>query len=208
VLAIRRRQRRNLLATLLLSQGVPMLMAGDEFGRTQRGNNNAYCQDNEISWLDWGLRDVESATVRFVSFLTQIRRENPVFRRTSFLSGVAHPESQLKDVTWLKENGTEMTETDWRDPARRTLGVLLDRAGVDPQRREPGDREAGGSFLLLLNAGENAIDFTLPAPVASEHWEVVLDTGQESVSEPTDVYRTGHVYVVGPQSLTLLGEPR
>jgi len=208
VLSTRRRQRRNLLATVLLSQGVPMLMAGDEFGRTQRGNNNAYCQDNELSWVDWRLREQNADMVQLVSFLTRIRRENPVFRRTSFLSGVAHPESRLKDVTWLKEDGAEMAETDWRDPGRKTLGVLLDRTGVDPSHRDLDDRDPGGSFLLLLNAGSGTVSFTLPAPVAGESWEVILDTGQESVAVPTDAYRIGQVYSLGPQRLALLGEPR
>ncbi len=207
VLATRRRHRHNLLATTMLSQGVPMLMAGDEFGRTQHGNNNAYCQDNDLSWVDWDLRQQDSGTIRLVALLTRIRRENPVFRRISFLRGVAHPESRLKDVTWLKENGAEMSEVDWRDPDRRTLGVLLDRTGVDPDHRDPDDREPGGSFLLLFNAGNGPVDFTLPAPIASEAWAVVLDTGMETAAFPDDAYGIGQAYPLGAQCLALLGEP-
>jgi len=207
VLALRLRQQLNLLTTVLLSQGVPMLMAGDEFGRTQRGNNNAYCQDNELSWVDWRLRDENPDTVRLVSSLTSIRRENPVFRRTSFLSGIAHPESRLKDVTWLREDGAEMSEQDWRDPGRRALGVLLDRTAVDTTRRDPEDRDAGGSFLLLFNAGDASVDFTLPAAVEAESWIVVLDTSSAEPPDQTTDRPVGTAYSVAAHSLALLGEP-
>jgi isoamylase len=208
ILEVRRRQRRNLLATVLLSQGVPMLMAGDEFGRTQQGNNNGYCQDNALSWIDWKMREEEADLVQFVRFLGHIRRQNPVFRRTGFLEGVVHPVSSLKDVTWLSQEGSEMTESDWRDPRRQCLGVLLDRTGVDVRHRDPSDRHPGGSFLLLFNASAADVEFTLPAPISADRWEVAVDTRQETVSVPTDGYRTGHVYSLAPHSLVLLGEPR
>ena len=107
-----------------------MVLAGDELGRTQGGNNNAYCQDNEISWLDWTLVGTRSDLTDLVRLLIAVRRDNPVFRRTAFLEGTTHPESRLKDVTWLREDGHEMTEEDWRNPDRQTLAVLLDRTGV------------------------------------------------------------------------------
>jgi glycogen operon protein len=206
ILRLRRRQRRNLLATVLLSQGVPMLMAGDEFGRTQGGNNNAYCQDNELSWVDWDLARSDADTVQFVGFLNRIRRENPVFRRISFLEGVVHPVSSLKDVTWLRENGQEMTESDWRDAKRRTLGVLLDRTGVDIRHRGPHDRDPGGSFLLLFNASSSDVEFTLPAPISGDLWQVVLDTREETAAVTAAGFRQGHVYAVSDRSLVVLGE--
>jgi glycogen operon protein len=204
IVRLRNRQRRNLLATMLLSQGVPMLLAGDEMGRTQKGNNNAYCQDNDISWLDWELTHSEPDLTGFVARLIRIRRDNPVFRRTAFLEGIAHPESRLKDVTWLREDGQEMTEDDWRDPHRRTLGVLLDRTGVDLLYRREDDLELGHSFLLLFNAASEPIEFSVPQPISSEIWEVVLDTREDAATVPTDGYRRGHAYSLYPNSLALL----
>ena len=207
ILRLRHRHQRNLLATVLLSQGVPMVLAGDEIGRTQSGNNNAYCQDNEMSGLDWTQRDSSANMTGFMALLTRIRRDNPVFRRTTFLEGVVHPESRLKDVTWLREDGCEMTEPDWRDPHRHGLGVLLDRTGIDLRHREEGDQDPGHSFLMLFNAGPKPVEFTLPAPISAELWEVVMDTREETATVPTDGYRTGHVYSLYPQSMALLRDP-
>lgn len=207
ILRLRRRQRRNLLATVLLSQGVPMVLAGDELGRTQRGNNNAYCQDNALSWIDWALHGTRADLSDFVARLTRIRQDNPVFRRTTFLEGVVHPESRLKDVAWLREDGSEMTEPDWRNPHRHGLGVLLDRTGVDLKHRDESDQDPGHSFLILFNAGLVPIQFTLPAPISADLWEVVLDTREETASVPADGYRMGHIYSLYPQSLAVLRDP-
>jgi glycogen operon protein len=203
---LRLKQRRNLLATLLLSQGVPMLLAGDEFGRTQQGNNNAYCQDNELSWVDWTLAGEEAESIRFVRDLIRLRLENPVFRRVAFLDGVEHPESRLKDVTWLREDGREMTEADWQEPSRASLGVLLDRTGVEMVQRDKADRGAGDSFLLLFNAGPVAVDFVVPAPVTADIWEIVLDTREERAAVPAHSFREGTTYTVQRRSLALLAD--
>ena len=162
--ALRGRQMRNLLATLFLSQGVPMLQAGDEFARTQRGNNNAYCQDNEISWVDWRLRGVNLDLLRFVQMLAQLRRRHVEFRRETFLKGAASRAS-VKDVTWLNIAGTEMKQGEWQDGNLRTLGIWFGKRN-----------DSGGRHLLLLNAGDSAQTFSLPATPAEAAWIRLFDT--------------------------------
>jgi len=190
IAALRRRQMRNLLATLFLSQGVPMLQAGDEFARTQRGNNNAYCQDNEISWVDWRLCTVNAAQLRFVQLLAQLRRRHPEFRRETFLKG-APLRAGAKDVTWLHVRGTEMTHVDWLDGDLRTLGAWFGR-GSSPV----------GRILLLLNASHLPQEFLLPPAVPGEHWICCFDTAQDT-GEPAG----GGVldrYPLGARSVVLL----
>ncbi len=163
VLALRKRQMRNMLATLFLSQGVPMLQAGDEFGRTQRGNNNAYCQDNELSWVDWRLRSVHHDLLDFVRLLAQMRRRHVEFRRETFLKGAAS-RAKVKDVTWLNVRGTEMTAADWQDSNSRAMGIWY------------GEHSGAVEHLLLLvNAGAEAQSFTLPAS-ADGPWICLFDT--------------------------------
>jgi isoamylase len=165
---LRKRQMRNLLATLFLSQGVPMLQAGDEFARTQRGNNNAYCQDNEISWIDWKLRSVHRDMLRFVRLLAQLRRRHVEFRRETFLKGAASRAS-VKDVTWLNVRGTEMTQGEWQDANLRTLSIWFGKRN-----------DLQGRLLLLVNAGDSAQTFSLPAAAADEPWICQFDTAQSA----------------------------
>jgi glycogen operon protein len=148
VLALRARQQRNFLATLLLSQGVPMLLGGDELGRSQGGNNNAWCQDNEISWFDWAGSDSE--LYEFVRRIIRLRREHPVFRRQSFLSGSAGG-SGLPDVWWFRPDGKRMTQRDWTSADTKTLGVFLNGQEIR-ERTSHGEPIADDSFLLLFNA--------------------------------------------------------
>ncbi|HLW23189.1 MAG TPA: glycogen debranching protein GlgX [Steroidobacteraceae bacterium] len=169
VLRLRRQQRRNFLATLLLSQGVPMIQGGDEMGRTQRGNNNAYCQDNEISWLDWRLAERNTDLIGFVRLLTQLRREYPEFRRETFLKGTTS-RGGVKDVTWLHPNGREMSAQDWQEQALHTLGVWY------------GKRGAAGRLLLLLNASAVDQSFALPAAPPAHGWMLRFDTSLEGAS--------------------------
>ena len=158
--AVRERQKRNLFATLFLSLGVPLMLAGDEFGRTQRGNNNAYCQDNEISWIDWNGRTPEDfALTEFVKVVLRMRREHPAFRRDAFFSGAQLPESARRDIAWLTPAGTEMTEADWHSGGH-AIGVFF---GVRPM------------FAMLLNAGEIEVTFTLPDSDRIT-WGLALDT--------------------------------
>lgn len=180
--ALRRRQRRNLLATLLLSQGVPMIRAGDETGSTQKGNNNAYCQDNEISWLDWNLTDSRKELLQFTQKLIRLRREEPVFRRRKFFQGRLIRGLEVKDITWLDANGQEMTDETWNTSSIKPLGVLL---SGDAMREvdEYGERIVGDTLLLIMNASSEDAFFILPASPSegpacrdSLMWELVLDT--------------------------------
>ncbi len=168
IIKLRKRQLRNILATLFLSQGVPMLQAGDEFGRTQRGNNNAYCQDNEISWVDWHLRAVNQDLLRFVQLLARLRRLHVEFRRETFLKGAASRAS-VKDVTWLNVGGTEMKQGEWQDGNLRTLGIWFGKRN-----------DLRGRLLLLLNADDTERKFTLPAAPADEPWIRQFDTALDT----------------------------
>jgi isoamylase len=170
VVKLRKRQMRNFLTSLFLSQGVPMLQAGDEFGRTQGGNNNAYCQDNEISWVDWRLRAANHELLEFVRLLAQLRRLHPEFRRETFLKGAASRKG-VKDVTWLNVRGAEMTQSEWRDANQRSLGVWFGE--------HPG---AMDRLLLLVNAAESEQSFALPSAAADGPWICLFDTASESLA--------------------------
>jgi isoamylase len=203
IVALRYRHQRNLLATLFLSQGVPMLLAGDEFGRSQRGNNNAYCQDNEISWVDWRLARSNEPLLEFVRQLIRLRAGNAVFRRQSFLAGIRRDAGRFKDVAWLKPDGHEFGQADWYDPALQAFAMLLDSTGLPASQQQP---EVGDSFLVLFNAGPGPIEFTLPAPITSLVWEVVLDTSQDALTVPATGYRQGHGYRLAHSALALLAD--
>jgi len=179
ITALRDRQVRNFLVTLFCSQGVPMLLAGDEHGRTQLGNNNAYCQDNEISWVDWEAADSRGDLFDFTCALIALRSEHPVFRRRRFFSGELAGASgtELRDISWLTAAGTEMTVEDWRSGFARSLAVLLNGDAItEPDSR--GEAITDQSFLLLFNAGDEPVTFTLPDGQAASGWEVVADTAE------------------------------
>src|SRR4051812_27662270 len=179
--ALRERQKRNLLATLLLSQGVPMLSGGDEIQRTQRGNNNAYCQDNEISWTSWDLTPIERDLLEFTSQLIRIRREQPVLRRRRFFRGRAVRGADVKDIAWLDPSGSEMTDESWNAGFVRCLGVRLEGNAID-EVDERGLPVSGDTLLMLLNAHHDAIDFTLPDEAPDERWERLMDTSDVAAS--------------------------
>ena len=175
VIALRERQKRNLLATLLLSQGVPMLVAGDEMGRTQGGNNNAYCQDNEISWIDWSLAEENSILLEFVRKLCLLRRRHPNFRRRRFFQGRPVMGSEMSDIGWFTSAGTRMPDDEWDRGSARSMAVFLNGESIaTPDAR--GEQITDDSFLLLLNADPEARDFTIPSGDWGEQWEVVVDT--------------------------------
>jgi len=181
VVALRERQRRNLLATVLVSQGVPMLLGGDELGRTQRGNNNAYCQDNETSWLDWTLGPRQRDFLAFVRKVVRIWQEHPVFQRRRFFQGRSIRGSQVKDVSWFLPSGAEMSDRDWASFVR-CFGMRLAGDRID-EVDERGRRIEGDTILVLFNAHHEAIPFTLPATLASQRWECLLDTAHPASSE-------------------------
>jgi isoamylase len=172
VTALRDRQRRNLLATVLMSQGCPMICGGDEIGRTQHGNNNAYCQDNELSWLDW--TDVDQGMLDFAKRVVALRREQPVLRRKRFFSGEATRRSGSKDLVWLLPNGSEFTDEDWENSGERSIGVILNGNEI-PDRDQRGERVTGDSLMLLLHSGDVPLTWTMPAGW-EDGWISVIDT--------------------------------
>lgn len=177
VRTLRERQKRNLLATLLLSQGVPMILAGDELGQTQRGNNNAYCQDNEISWINWELTEERKQLREFVRFLTKFRAQQPVLKRRKFFQGRSIRGAEIKDVTWFDPTEKEMTDQGWNAGFVRCLGVLWG-GDVIEDVDETGQRIEGETVLILLNAHHEPIPFQLPAHDHVARWELVLDTAR------------------------------
>jgi isoamylase len=179
VVALRERQKRNLLATLLLSQGVPMLLAGDELGRSQGGNNNAYCQDNEISWVDWQRAEHFSDLTSFVARLTRLRREHPAFRRRRFFQGSPVRGTNLEDIAWLDPDGHAMTDQEWTAGHAGALMVFLNGDGI-PEPDRHGRRIQDDSFLLLVNPGSQERWFTLPGATYGRTWVTELDTADPS----------------------------
>jgi isoamylase len=213
VTGLRARQRRNMLVTLFCSQGMPMLLAGDEIGRTQGGNNNAYCQDNALSWVDWSGLDTERDLLAFTGAIARLRREHPVFRRRRFFRGWGQPGGQsagerdadeLPDVVWLTALGQEMTEQDWQ--RRRRLAVFLNGAAISEldQRGEP---VRDDSFLLLFNGQGEPAEFTLPDAKFGKRWEIVVDTSADGAgaARPTaGCLRPGDRASVGGRAVMVL----
>jgi isoamylase len=195
IVALRERQMRNFLATLLLSHGVPMLSHGDEVARSQAGNNNAYCQDGPLTWMAWDPSSAATAQRDFTRRLIALRLAEPVFHRRTFASG--------RDLDWIRPDGKEMTAEDWHDPATRALGLLLrgDRiAEVDEQ----GEPLAGATFLVLVNARATATPFVLPAPPGVARWTLVLDTQDWEPPIPPPVHAGGEPYALAERSLAVL----
>ncbi|MGD9482233.1 glycogen debranching protein GlgX [Streptomyces sp. TRM70308] len=203
VTALRRRQLRNLLTTLLLSAGVPMLVAGDEFGRTQRGNNNAYCQDNETGWVDWSLLDDPAwrSLCALTARLVHLRREHPVLRCRAFFTGRPHGPDGLRDLAWFSARGTEMSEADWYAPGR-TLALYL--SGDDlPGRDGTGEPVTDDSFLAVLHAAPDPVAFRLPGPPWAGAYELLVDTAAEDPGAPGVRHPAGDRVPVPARSVRL-----
>jgi isoamylase len=202
---LRLQQQRNFLTTLLLSQGVPMLAHGDELGRTQQGNNNVYCQDNEISWVDWDLADKQQELLAFTSALIDLRKRHPVFRRRRFFAGdAAHGgRSSLGDIEWFKPDGASMDDADWNSGFARSLMVFLNGDAI-PELDSMGRTISDDHFLLLFNAHWEPISFTLPPKAFGSNWQVRLDTASAAVDPPEKPRRARSKLPVQGRSLVVL----
>ncbi|WP_333775733.1 glycogen debranching protein GlgX [Streptomyces sp. IBSBF 3136] len=208
VLELRARQQRNLLATLLLSQGIPMLCHGDELGRTQRGNNNAYCQDNEISWVDWELTDEQRALADFTRHVIGLRAGHPVLRRRRFFRGetVTNAKQPLPDLMWLRPDAREMTDRDWQRGDAHSVGVFLNGDAI-AERDAHGGRVIDDSFLLLLNGYWEPVDFRLPDHSFGERWTTLIDTADPDGVPDERERKAGTRLRVEPRSLIMLSRP-
>ncbi len=187
ILALREQQKRNFLTTLMLSQGVPMMLGGDEMGRTQQGNNNGYCQDNEISWFDWNLTQVDQDFWGFTQQLIQFRHQHPVLRRRKWFQGQALHGSDATDIAWFNPDGEEMTEEQWEEGTVRAIAIFLNGEGIESPDIH-GDRFIDDSFLLLFNGEEDTMDFTVSSKFEHSSWKVVIDTTKTHWIEQGQLY--------------------
>jgi isoamylase len=198
---LRNRQKRNLLATLFLSQGIPMLLGGDEFGRSQNGNNNSYCQDNEVSWFNWESADKD--LLEFTRRLIQLRKEHPVFHRRRWFQGRPIHGEKITDVGWFTPEGNQMAEEQWGEGFAKALGVFLNGEGIDsPDAR--GERVVDDSFYVLFNAHYEPLQFVLPKKEWGEPWTVVLDTTKPLPENEEHLYKAGEEVPVESRSLKVL----
>lgn len=203
IVELRERQKRNFLVTLLLAQGVPMLSAGDEMGRTQRGNNNAYCQDNEVSWLDWDLDEVRQLLLEFTRRVIHLRKRHPNFRRKSFFEDEPAAGERMERLRWVRADGAAMTEEDWHNGGwMRTIGLLL--FGTAPEIRAPrGGRARDDDFFLLLNAHSEAVEFRLPPEARRRRWTYVIDTSRGDLPVDEFLVQKGRI-CLEPHSTVVL----
>jgi len=200
ILALRARQSRAMLTTLLLSFGVPLLLGGDERGRTQQGNNNAYCQDNQITWFDWASADGQ--LLAFTRELIAFRKAHPVFRRRRFLAG-----TEAAELGWFTPAGTQMTGADWTDPSALSLAIYLDGSD-DPDRAEDGTPLLDDDFMVLFNAWWEPLDFAIAATRDAQAWLVAIDSYDPAAAAAQSPRQAGDRITVGPRSVTVLRGPR
>ena len=203
VIEIRERQKRNFLATLLLSHGVPMLLGGDEIGRSQLGNNNGYAQDNEISWYSWDLQRRDRQLLGFTRSLIRLFKAHPVLRRRHFFQGRQIRGSKVKDLTWFAPDGTEMTDEQWQAPGVKTLAVQLAGDAID-DRGPRGERITDDTILIIFNADDRPVAFTLPNHEAAKRWETIFDTVHHSFGAAHGEHDGGSVYRVAERSVVCL----
>jgi glycogen operon protein len=204
ILELRERQKRNLLAILFLSQGIPMLCGGDEIGRTQRGNNNAYCQDNDISWFDWHLDQPRRDLLEFTRNLITLRKQHPVLRRRRFFQGRHIRGSEVKDLAWFRPDGKEMTDEDWDKGFVRSLALRLAGDAIE-ETDEKGRRLMDDTLLILLNAHHESLDFTLPAHKRGVRWQSVLDTSWDhGHRQQVIVLKGGERYPLSARTIAVL----
>jgi isoamylase len=203
VRGLRFRQKRNFMATLLFSLGVPMISGGDELSRTQQGNNNGYCQDNELSWYPWELGKEEKQFLEFVKRIVAIRKSQPVFLRRNFFQGRLIRGTGTKDIAWLAPDGNEITDEDWENPSAHSLGVLLGGEALN-EIDEMGRPIRGETLLLFLNSGTEAVSFVLPSHNEGGYWKLMLDTtAGEPVPEQRGFWKPGTAYPLKDRSVVL-----
>jgi isoamylase len=200
VIVLRERQKRNMLATLLFSQGTPMLLGGDEFGRTQQGNNNAYCQDSEISWFNWEMTADGKDLLKFTKRLIDLQQTCAILRRSRFLTGQHDPHLDVRDVTWINANGGEMQDSNWQDTNIKCFGMLLDGRAQKTGIRRLGEDQ---TVLMVMNGYEDLVDFTMPKAFGGSRWTLLIDTNIPDTDGGTD-FPFGDVYQVTGRSLLLL----
>ena len=203
IVAAREQQKRNMLATLLLSQGAPMLQAGDEVSRTQKGNNNAYCQDNEISWIDWKLDESKTCLLEFTARLIELRKAHPNFRRKKFFQDRVIRNSVERDIAWYRADGREMTEEEWTTSWLRSLGLMLNGQTLNDVN-ELGEPVVDASFLILINSYHEGVEFTLPDSPRQLGWDAVLNTAK--LDTPFQKQVLDSTIIVSPRSVVLLQE--
>jgi glycogen operon protein len=206
ILALRAKRKRNFIATLFLSQGVPMLLAGDEINRTQQGNNNGYCQDNELGWLNWDLDGDARALLAFTQRLIALRRSHPIFRRRHFFEGSAIKGAGVKDIHWLSPDATEMTEEEWNSSFAKTLGMLLPGDGSD-ELDKWGRPIRDDTFLVLMNAHDDTVPFTLPQLASGTRWNAIIDTARDGGLKSQGRYAAGDEYPLADRSVVVLQQP-
>jgi glycogen operon protein len=202
ILALRARQQRNFLATLMLSQGVPMLLHGDELGRSQKGNNNGYCQDSPLTWIDW--ENIDEGLLEFTKTLTRMRTEHPTFRRRRFFSGrpVRGEGEPVPDIAWLTPAGELMTEEDWEAGFAKSLATYLNGNGIRTMD-ERGEPVTDDCYYLVFNAWHEPIEFTLPSSDYAPSWRMVLDTAELGEVEPTE-HKAGETITVEGRAVVVL----
>ena len=200
--ALRLRQQKNFLLTLIISQGVPMITAGDEMGKTQRGNNNPFVQDNEVSWLDWDLDEARTGLLELVRDIVAFRRRHPVFRRPRFLRGRHIAGSELPDIAWFHPEGREMKAEDWQSPERATIGLLLAGDALD-WRDARGEPVIDDSFLVLLNGSRDTVPFKLPPMEWGRRWAKRIDTTKKGLVDEVELVASAKVELVGNSAMVL-----
>lgn len=204
IIHLRHKQRRNLLTTMFLSQGVPMLVAGDELGRTQNGNNNAYCQDNEISWINWESADPD--LLAYTKSLIQFCKDHPSFRRRRWFQGLPVTGTKANDILWIQPDGNSFTDQQWKDEFAKTFGVYLNGKGIRCVDWN-GERITDDSFFIIFNSNENAVDFTLPSVECQDQWHIVIDSSQGFISEKEEELKAGQNLNVPGRSVMVLKCP-
>src|SRR5580704_11128969 len=203
----RERQKRNFIATLLCSQGVPMILGGDEISRTQKGNNNAYCQDNELTWMDWNLDERKIALLEFTRKLIHMRREHPNLQRRKFYQGRPIRGTEEKDIVWLRPDGQEMSDEEWGLGWVRCLGLMLNGQTM-------GDVDGAGepirddTFLMMLNCHHEPIQFYVPKPPTAEKWEIIIDTNDPKLEAGTRYSELGAFVDLVPLSMAVAREAK